>query len=516
MAAPAILIAGTTSDAGKSMVVAGLCRALARRGVSVAPFKAQNMSNNSAVTADGGEIGRAQALQAEACGLAPDTLFNPVLLKPGSDHRSQVIVRGQVSGTISAADYHERRAHLRTAVADSLAELRDAHDIVVCEGAGSAAEVNLRGTDLANMGLAELADIPVIIVGDIDRGGVLAHFLGTLAALDASDQRRVAGFVVNKFRGDLGLLRPGLTWVEDTTCRTVLGVVPFLTDLWIDTEDGLGITPGATVGRPRPPIGSRWLDVAAIRLPRLSNSTDVEALAMEPGVRVRWVDNAADVAASDLVVVPGSKSTVSDLEWLRARGLDAAIHAAHARGAVVLGICGGFQMLSHQIHDAVEAQHPGGPVPGLDLLPVDIEFTPAKTVQSLSDSVAVLFGTDVVVSGYEIHHGQVVRCAAEPLHLVAGKPEGARMGSVYGTHVHGLLANDDWRRAFLRGALREHVPGFHLAADTSVQAERMRQLDVIADAVESALDVDAILEIAAAAPRYEPALRVTAEVGDTT
>ena len=507
MPASAILIAGTTSDAGKSMVVAGLCRALARRGISVAPFKAQNMSNNSAVTADGGEIGRAQALQAEACGLAPSTLFNPVLLKPGSDHRSQVVVRGRVSGTITAADYHERRSHLRRVVADSLDDLRDTYDVVLCEGAGSAAEVNLRDSDIANMGLAEAADIPVLIVGDIDRGGVLAHFLGTLAALGTDDQSRVAGFIVNKFRGDLSLLRPGLDWVEETTGRAVLGVVPFLTDLWIDTEDGLGITPGATVGRPQPPAGSRWLDVAAIRLPRVSNSTDVEALAMEPGVRVRWVDNPADVSAADFVGIPGSKSTVADLAWLRERGLDAAIADAHSDGAVIFGICGGFQMLSHRIDDAVESQHPGGPVSGLDLLPVDIEFSSSKTVQSLAGPVR-LFEGNMTVEGYEIHHGQVRRNDAEPLHAVAGAPEGARRGNVYGSHIHGLFANDEWRRVFLRGALSARVPGFIVADDTCVASERMRQLDVIADAVEQALDVDAIVEMASSAPRFGPTLRL--------
>lgn len=507
MPAPAVLIAGTTSDAGKSMVVTGLCRALARRGFSVAPFKAQNMSNNSAVTADGGEIGRAQALQAEACGLFPDTLFNPVLLKPGSDRRSQVIVRGSVSGSIGAADYHERRGHLRSVVADALDELRAGFDIVICEGAGSAAEVNLRDSDIANMGLAEAADLPVLIVGDIDRGGVLAHFLGTLAALGVGDQARVAGFIVNKFRGDQSLLRPGLDWVEKSTGREVHGVVPFLTDLWLDTEDGLGITPGSTVGRPQSPVGARWLDVAAIRLPRLSNSTDVEALAMEPGIRVRWVDNAADVVAADLVIIPGSKSTVSDLEWLRERGLDRAITAAHSDGAVVFGICGGFQMLGHRIDDDGESQHPGGPVPGLDLLPVDIEFGTSKVVKTLAASV-MLFGSDVAIEGYEIHHGRVRRNDADPLHVVAGAPEGARCGTIYGSHVHGLFANDEWRRVFLRGALAERVPGFVIASDTCVATERMRQLDVIADAVEEALDVDAIVAMASTAPSFGPALRL--------
>ncbi|ANI92609.1 Cobyric acid synthase [Dietzia timorensis] len=514
MPAPAILIAGTTSDAGKSMVVAGLCRALARRGISVAPFKAQNMSNNSAVTADGGEIGRAQALQAEACGLAPNTLFNPVLLKPGSDRRSQVVVRGKVSGSISAADYHERRAHLRTVVTDALDELRATFDIVLCEGAGSAAEVNLRDSDIANMGLAESANLPVLIVGDIDRGGVLAHFLGTLAALEAEDQSRVAGFIVNKFRGELSLLKPGLDWVEKSTGRGVLGVIPFLTDLWIDTEDGLGITPGATVGRPRAPEGKRWLDVAAIRLPRLSNSTDVEALAMEPGVRVRWVDSPSEVATADLVVLPGSKSTVSDLEWLRARGIDAGIEEARRAGAVIVGICGGFQMLSRHIDDVVEARGAQGPVPGLDLLPVDIKFAPEKTVRTI-DAAGTIFGSEVRVRGYEIHHGQVQRNDAAAFHAIDGRGEGACVGRVFGSHIHGLFANDEWRREFLREAVMPQVPGFCVAADTQVEAERMRQVDVMADAVEAALDLDRIVQMASAAARFGPTLRIDRDAQST-
>ncbi|MCE5288988.1 MAG: cobyric acid synthase, partial [Nocardiaceae bacterium] len=348
----ALLVAGTTSDAGKSLITAGLCRAFVRRGLKVAPFKAQNMSNNSVVTLDGGEIGRAQAMQARACGLEPSVRFNPVLLKPGSDRTSQLVVRGKAVGQVSARNYAEHRAWLRELTAAELTSLREDFDVVVCEGAGSPAEINLRATDIANMGLARAADIPVVVVGDIDRGGVLAHMFGTLAVLEPADQALIAGFIVNKFRGDVSLLQPGLVQLEQLTGRRVFGVVPFADGLWLDAEDSLGTVTDRPVGIPQPPIGDEWLRVAAIRLPRISNSTDVEALACEPGVAVSWVTDPAQVAAADLVVVPGSKSTVSDLAWLRERGL---ADALTARTGPILAICGGYQMLGKQILDDVES-----------------------------------------------------------------------------------------------------------------------------------------------------------------
>ena len=341
----ALLVAGTTSDAGKSMVVAGLCRLLARKGIRVAPFKAQNMSNNSAVTVEVGEIGRAQAMQARAAGLEPSVRFNPVLLKPGSDRTSQLVLRGQVVDTVSAKDYFTHRDRLAAVVADELHSLRNEFDAVICEGAGSPAEINLRATDLANMGLARAATLPVILVGDIDRGGLLAHLYGTVAVLEPDDQRLISGFVVNKFRGDPALLAPGLDQLERLTGRPTYGVIPYTDGLWLDTEDSVSVLAHRVVGEPQPPRGEDWLRVAAIRLPRISNSTDVEALACEPGVLVRWVTDPADLADADVVVIPGSKATVLDLSWLRERGLADGI-AAHARqGRPVLGICGGFQML---------------------------------------------------------------------------------------------------------------------------------------------------------------------------
>ena len=405
----ALLVAGTTSDAGKSVLVAGICRWLHRRGVDVAPFKAQNMSNNSVVCADGGEIGRAQALQAAACGLAPSVGFNPVLLKPGSDRTSQVVVRGVVDGTVSAASYRERKAALLEVVTSSLASLREQHEVVICEGAGSPAEINLRATDIANMGLARAADLPVIVVGDIDRGGVLAHLFGTLAVLEPADQALVAGWVVNKFRGDPALLEPGLEQLRALTGRPTLGVVPWSPELWLDAEDSLGHVADGVVGRPAPPVGRDWLRVAVVRLPRVSNGTDVDALAAEPGVAVRYVTEPSRLADADLVVLPGSKATVADLAWLRAQGLADGV-LAHARaGRPVLGVCGGYQMLSRRIHDPHGVEAAPGTVEGLGLLDVEVTFDVAK---HLGTPTGTALGEPVAF--YEIHHGRELRSDAAP------------------------------------------------------------------------------------------------------
>lgn len=481
-----LLVAGTTSDAGKSVLVAGLCRLLARRGVSVAPFKAQNMSNNSVVTLDGGEIGRAQALQARACGLEPSVRFNPVLLKPGGDRTSQLVVRGRAVTSVGARDYITHREWLRGVVADELASLRDEFDVVICEGAGSPAEINLRATDLANMGLARAADLPVLVVGDIDRGGVLAHLFGTVAVLDPGDQALIAGFVVNKFRGDVALLEPGLRQLRDLTGRPTLGVVPFAEGLWIDAEDSLSTTPDAPVGRPAPPRGREWLRVAAIRLPRVSNATDVEALACEPGVSVHWATEPSRLADADLVVVPGSKATVSDLAWLRRTGLADELVARAAAGRPVLGICGGYQMLGRRIADDVESA--AGAVDGLGLLDLDIEFAADKVLRRATGTA-----DGIAVSGYEIHHGRVVRSGDDPLlRHDDGTPEGSVCGSVFGTHWHGLLESDDYRRQLLTRIALATGRDFAVAPDTSVAAERAAQLDLLADLVERHLDVDAV------------------------
>jgi adenosylcobyric acid synthase len=490
MTGGALLVAGTTSDAGKSMVVAGLCRLLTRKGIRVAPFKAQNMSNNSAVTVEGGEIGRAQAMQARAAGLAPSVRFNPILLKPSGDRTSQLVVRGRVAGSVAAGDYFIHRDRLAEVVAAELDSLRDEFDAVICEGAGSPAEINLRATDLANMGLARMADLPVVVVGDIDRGGLLAHLFGTVAVLEPADQELIAGFVVNKFRGDPALLAPGLEQLEKLTGRPTYGVVPYSDDLWLDAEDSLSVQPHRIVGRPQGPRGEDWLTVAAVRLPRISNSTDVEALACEPGVLVRWVTDPADIADVDVVVLPGSKSTVTDLAWLRERGLADGI-VAHARsGRPVLGVCGGFQMLCRTIDDHVESR--AGVTDGLGLLDADIVFHPDKT----------LAHWDTPLHGYEIHHGRVTRSAEDDWLGV-----GIRRGAVFGTHWHGLLDNDGVRRDWLADAAQAAGrAGFVVADDVDVIAARDRQLDVMADLLETHLDVDAVSRLLSEGPPRRPTI----------
>jgi adenosylcobyric acid synthase len=475
----ALLIAGTTSDAGKSIVVAGLCRLLARKGIRVAPFKAQNMSNNSAVTVEGGEIGRAQAMQARAAGLAPSVRFNPILLKPGSDHTSQLVLRGQVVDTVRAADYIAHREHMAAVVADELRSLREEFDAVICEGAGSPAEINLRATDLANMGLARTAGIPVVLVGDIDRGGLLAHFFGTVAVLDPADQALIAGFVVNKFRGDPTLLAPGLEQLQRMTGRPTYGVLPHSGGLWLDTEDSVSVLAHRVVGDPQPPRGQDWLRVAAIRLPRISNSTDVEALACEPGVVVRWVTDPADLADADVVVIPGSKATVTDLGWLQQRGLAAGITAHAGGGKPVLGICGGFQMLCAHIDDPVESGQ--GVVAGLGVLDADITFAPDKTLRQWVTPL----------HGYEIHHGRLTRSREDDWLGV-----GIRRGTVCGTHWHGLLDNDAVRRQWLtEAAAAAGRRGFVVADDVDVAARRDAQLDLMADLLTAHLDVDAVTDL---------------------
>ncbi len=433
----ALLVAGTTSDAGKSVVAAGLCRWLRRQGVSVAPFKAQNMSLNSFVTADGAEIGRAQAMQAAAAGLEPDARMNPVLLKPGLTG-SQVVVLGQVVGEVDQAGYAENADRLLAVALDSLGQLRQEFDVVICEGAGSPAEINLRATDIANMGLARSAGLPAILVSDIDRGGAFAALYGTVALLEPEDQALIAGFVINKFRGDRALLAGGLGMLRNLTGRPVLGVLPWIQRLWLDAEDSLSLDarrPPLTAG---PPLGHDVLRVSVIRLPRISNFTDIDALTAEPGVLVRMAASAEELADADLVIIPGSRATVADLAFLRERGLSDVIAARALAGRPVLGICGGYQMLCQEIADDVESG--AGTVSGLGLLPASVVFAESKTLGRPSGTA---YG--VPVSGYEIRHGQVTVTGimAEPF------LDGCRSGTVWGTSWHGTLENDQFRRAFL-------------------------------------------------------------------
>jgi adenosylcobyric acid synthase len=482
-----LLVAGTSSDAGKSVVTAGICRWLARQGVRVAPFKAQNMSLNSAVTRDGAEIGRAQAAQAAAAGVPAEAAMNPILLKPTSEHASQVVVLGKPSTVADARAYGHLRPRLRQVALDALASLRSRFDVVVCEGAGSPAEINLRAGDLANLGLARAAGLPVLLVGDIDRGGVFAAMHGTVALLEPADQALVAGFLVNKFRGDPELLAPGLRQLAALTGRPVLGVLPWVPGLWLDAEDSLALDPPWSSS---PPAGGDPLLVAVIRLPWISNFTDLDALATEPGVAVRFTDAAADLAAADLVVVPGTKATVADLGWLRSRGLDRALTGRAARGDPVLGVCGGYQLLGRRIVDRVESG--AGEVEGLGLLPVETVFEPDKTLATPTGTVPWLGG--VPASGYEIHHGRTRRLGGEALIATAHGEEGCRVGPVLGTSWHGLLEGDRLRHALLGwvAELRslDFAPGPHRFADV-----RAARLDRLADLVAEHADTAALARL---------------------
>ena len=478
----ALLVAGTTSDAGKSVVTAGLCRWLAREGVRVAPFKAQNMSLNSAVTADGAEIGRAQAMQAAAAGVEPEAAMNPVLLKPGGDQTSQVVVLGTPWADVSALSYRQHKAELLQVSLECLADLRSRYDVVVCEGAGSPAEINLRATDIANMGLARAAALPVLVVGDINPGGVFAALFGTLALLSPQDQALVCGFVVNKFRGDVRLLAPGLEMLQRLTGRPTLGVLPWTEGLELDVEDSLGLS--APVA-PLPAVGRDVLRVSVVRLPRLSNWTDVDALRSEPGVLVRFATTPEELADADLVVLPGTRATVADLAWLRARGLDAVLQRRAAEGRPVLGVCGGYQMLGTRIEDDVESR--AGVVDGLGLLPVRTSFGRDKVLAR----PAGRYGAHEVTTAYEIHHGRITVDGGEPLFAPG---EGCRSGAVLGTVWHGALESDGVRRALL--AEIAAATGRDWSAGTaSFEAVRQARLDALGDLVADHLDTGAVLRL---------------------
>jgi adenosylcobyric acid synthase len=485
----ALLVAGTTSDAGKSVLVAGLCRWLARKGVAVAPFKAQNMSLNSMVTPDGAEIGRAQAMQAAAAGVPPEAAMNPVLLKPGSDRRSQVVLLGRPVGEVDALSYAGLKPMLQETVLHCLADLRRRFDVVICEGAGSPAEINLRASDLANMGLARAAGLPVLVVGDIDRGGVFAALYGTLALLEPADQALVAGFVLNKFRGDDRLLAPGLEMLRRLTGRPVLGVLPWADGLWLDVEDSLSLDSGLAA-EPVPPRGEDMLRVAVVRFPRISNVTDVDALAAEPGVLVRLARRPDELADVDLVVLPGTRATVHDLGWLRGSGLASAVARHAASGRPVIGICGGYQMLAESIVDDVESG--AGEVPGLGLLPATVEFGKEK---ALGRPTGVAWNQPV--AAYEIHQGVVRAHGGTPF------LDGCRAGPVFGTSWHGVLENDGFRRAFLRVAARAAGRRFVPADDTDFAAVRERRLDLLGDLVEKHLDTAAVQRLLTSGPPAE-------------
>jgi adenosylcobyric acid synthase len=490
------MVCGTTSDAGKSHVTSGLCRLLARRGVKVAPFKAQNMALNSFVTVSGHEIGRAQGVQALAAGAEPEVAMNPILLKPTSERTSQVVVRGEPWAHLTAAEYNARKPQLLSLVLDSLADLRSRFDVVICEGAGSPTEINLLDHDIVNLRLAHEAQLPAIVVGDIDRGGVFAALYGTVALLPDPLRARVRGFVINKLRGDPALLLDGCAQLEDACGVPTLGVLPYLHNLALDAEDSLALH-GPRPAPHRSALGDD-LDVAVVRLPRLSNVTDIDALSIEPGVGVRLVEHGAALGDPDLVVLPGSKSTVADLAWLRARGFEGALRRLVERDepGLVLGICGGYQQLGRAIVDeGIEAS--AGETTGLGLLDVVTTFAAAKVVRQRR---GIVMGQPV--HGYEIHHGRVERGAGTPawVHLddaYGAEEEGAvdpDRAAVVGTSVHGLFESDSFRALFLTEVGRRRGKTFVPAA-TSFRAAREAQIDRLADLLEAHVDLDRLLAL---------------------
>lgn len=468
------MVQGTTSDAGKSTLVAALCRWLARQGVSVAPFKPQNMALNAAVTIDGGEIGRSTALQALACGIAPHSDMNPVLLKPQSDRGAQVILRGRVLGTMDAMDYHAYKAVARDSVMAAWEALKRRYDVLLVEGAGSPAEVNLREGDIANMGFATGADCPVLLVADIDRGGVFAQVVGTLALLSEAERSLIQGVVINRFRGDMALLRPGLDWLRRRTDRAILGVLPYLQDWVLDAEDsvaGLGIGGGTDA-----------LQVVIPVYPRISNHNDLDPLRLHPHVSVHFVGPNQPIPPADLIVLPGSKSTRADLAWLRRAGWDAAI-ARHLRyGGKVLGLCGGYQMLGRKVADPDGIEGSPGFSEGLGWLEMETHLRLGKQLRFVEGRIVP---EGAPFSGYEIHNGTTDGAAsARPLVEIQGRPDGAvsEDGQVMGCYVHGLLDRPEAAAAILARC--------GLQSDKAVDYDRHRQaaLDHLADCVEAHLD----------------------------
>jgi adenosylcobyric acid synthase len=478
-----LMVQGTTSDAGKSTLVAALCRWLHRRGVAVAPFKPQNMALNSAVTVDGGEIGRAQALQAQAAGVPPHTDFNPILLKPSSDTGAQVIIHGRAVGSMQAAAYHDYKRVAMDAVLQSHRRLVARYQAVIVEGAGSPAEINLRANDIANMGYAEAVDCPVILIADIDRGGVFAHLVGTLELLSPSEQARVQGFVINRFRGDLALLQPGLDWLEQRTGKPVLGVLPYLQGLHIDAEDALP--------RERAEARAGQLRVIAPALPRISNHTDFDALRLHPQVAFAFIGPGQPVPAADLIILPGSKAVRADLAWLRANGWEAALSRHLRYGGKVIGICGGLQMLGRTISDPQGIEGAPGSSAGLGWLELDTELEAEKQLRNVSGSLRLpetgIGETATSVQGYEIHCG-VSRGAAlaQPLiQLDDDRGDGACSadGQILATYLHGLFDTPQACVALLRWA------GLDSAAAVDRNALREQALERLADMVEQHLDL---------------------------
>ena len=495
----AIMIQGTTSDAGKSYTVAALCRILKRRGFSPAPFKSQNMALNSFITHDGMEMGRAQVMQAEAAGIEPDVAMNPILLKPTGDTGSQIIVNGQVLDNMSAVDYFAFKHTLKPQIRAAFAKLAETHDIIVIEGAGSPAEINLKSDDIVNMGVAKMFNAPVLIVGDIDRGGVFASLFGTIALLEDDERALVKGTIINKFRGDESLLTPGLEKLEELCGVPCLGVVPYLR-LDIDDEDSLSnriVQFEATPGK---------IDVAVIRLPHVSNFTDLNPLERFRQVSVRYVDRLTRLGQPDLIVIPGAKNTLFDLEWLKQQGLADAIRACAEAGTIVLGICGGYQILGESIDDP-DGMEAGGRAEGLGLLPVSTVFTTEKTQTRVHARTLDFDGplaqlSNTTLTGYEIHMGSTtLEPGAQPFAIItdaatgAQKPDGCVRGNIMGTYCHGLFEDGTFVNALVSLLCERTGVADEGSPELGFADYKESQYDALADAVEAALDMDALMRI---------------------
>ncbi|MEJ2620976.1 MAG: cobyric acid synthase [Candidatus Thiodiazotropha sp.] len=471
-----LMVQGTTSDAGKSLLVTALCRWLQRQGVRVAPFKPQNMALNSAVTPQGGEIGRAQAVQAQACNLPPHTDMNPILLKPNTDTGAQVIIHGKAIGNYEALDYHHYKSKAKLAVLESYDRLSSHYQALVVEGAGSPAEINLRANDIANMGFAETVDCPVILIADIDRGGVFAHIVGTLALLSHAEQERIKGVVINRFRGDLSILQPGLDWLEKTTGKAVLGVLPYLHGLHLEAEDAL---PRESLPEP-----DDLFRIIVPALPHISNHTDLDPLRLHPQTDLRFIPPNGEIPGADLIILPGSKSVRADLRWLRQQGWESAIKQHLRYGGKLIGICGGYQMLGKLIEDPLGIEGSPGRLAGLGLLDLQTRLEAQKQLRNLSGNLMI---SNIPVEGYEIHAGITQGPAlASPALLHSSGYEGAISDDdqILGTYLHGLFDNSQACQALLNWAGCEAQQRYDYRAQTEAAMERL------ADSVDTHLNLN--------------------------
>jgi adenosylcobyric acid synthase len=488
--AKSLMVQGTGSHVGKSVIVAALCRILANRGYRVAPFKSQNMALNSFITPEGGEIGRAQAYQAEAARVSPSVLMNPVLLKANSDTGAQVIVKGRVVGNMGVREYHAYKDEAFRAVRESYDELASKYDVIVIEGAGSPAEINLKSNDIVNMMTAKMAGAKVLIAADIDKGGVFAQIVGTMELLDESEREIVGGFIINKFRGDPTLLDDGLDFIRERTGRPVMGVIPYFTDIYVQEEDGVAL---ADAGNAAGVMHDGGIDVAVVRLAHISNFTDFDALAREPGVRVRYVRDAAGLGEPDLLILPGSKNTIGDLLGIRRNGLERAIRGYHARGGRVTGICGGFQMLGHAIRDPHGVETDQAVCDGMGLLDADTTLEEEKVTRQVTAMSAD--GAYNGLAGYEIHMGRTTLGpgASSMFRVDSEHDDGAtsRDGRAWGTYIHGIFDNDEFRKGILSAI------GYAQGESGGLSYSEMKDeaLDRLAEHVENSIDMEGVMRM---------------------